>query len=182
MGMIKVVKPPQAATPKFGDILYAGEFLSRVDIHTIELFHIGKRGVHNRLVQAESSATGFNGLREIGVDASVLADQVIYHCPWSDNRYHWMFPLGVVTIDEKKYGRDRDDVKGCPWLCKEINQQTDMKNIDPMLAPLIPNSMMGHGFTVETLPCDGSGNKVMATIPLDNGDELLVSCWVWSNK
>lgn len=182
----KVIKPDKAATPEFGEILHAGEFLSRVDIHTVDLEEFDTRARHhNRLVQAESPATydGFNGFREVGVDAGVLVDQVVYKCPWSNNRYHWMYPLGVVTTDEWQYGRDRDNIRKHPELCRVINQQTDMENIDPLVTiPKITHAMMGHGFTTGTLPCDGSGKKVIATIPLDNGDELLVVCWIWRNK
>ncbi len=71
--MIQVVKPKSAVKPEFCDVLYAGEYLSRLDLVTIELFKIGARGEHNRLVQAESPATGFDGM-ESELVASIEED------------------------------------------------------------------------------------------------------------
>lgn len=182
--MIQITKANPIAEPKIGDILYCGEYLSRVELEVQELIQQPewrfKPGTLNRLIQTQTR--GFKGLFEIGVDATVLEESVRYNCPWSDNVYYWMYPLGVISDDEKKYGRDSEDTQGFPWLCRKINTRTNMDDIDPSVFGKLVDAMLGHGYTAGTLPCDGSGEKVLATIPLDNGDELLVACWVWFNK
>lgn len=173
---IQVVAPKSAAKPEIGDVLYGERFLSRVELAPTELE--GKRLVR-------SPNRGFN-LSGLGIATATLETQIVYRCPWTENKYYWMFPLGVVTDDEKRYGLDASKLDGRPWMCRLISSsEHSIDHIDPSdLAPLttVMTAMLGHGYTAETLPSDGHGNKVLATVPLDNGDEILVVCWVWFNK
>ena len=183
MKVTKAIKPSKPATPEIGDILGGWEYLSRVEIFTIELFKTDG-SLPNRLVVSQNH--GFN-LADIGVDVTVLEAETRYKCPWTENYYHWFYPLGVITDDETKYSLKHDaDVnlhEFRPWACRKIeNGKTDLDHVDPSEWGKITDAMLGHGFTRGTLPSDGHGEKVLATVPLDNGDELLVVCWVWFNK
>jgi len=181
MEKIKIIPAKPVAKPEIGDVLYGEEFLSKIEIYTVELFKTSfENPASNRLIQPSMPFTGgFSGLSALSIDAAVLQEQVRYNCPWTDNQYYWMYPLGVVSDDEERYGIDREKT---PWLCRTINQQDDMDNIDPSHLNTIVKTMLGHGYTVGTRPSDGHGEVVLGTIPLDNGDELLVACWVWFNK
>lgn len=173
MKIIRPIKPAESTKPKYADVLYAGEFITRIELSIADF---GSR----KLVQSDDH--GFNGLSEFGVDFSNFQTRTVYECPWSGNHYHWMYPLGIVTDDEREYDGDGDAHKCRPWLCREIDQRNNMDFVNPMQWGKVVDAMLGHGYTTGTMPCDGSGEKVLATIPLDNGDELLVACWVWSNK
>jgi len=170
----RVTTPAKPAVPENGGVLYARQFLSRIGISVDDL--AGKR-----LVQARGYR-GFDGLANLGVDASTLQNRVLYACPWSGKRYYWMFPLGVVT-DAAGVGRYGD----CPpWRCRAILREEDIEDdtegIDPNDFGGVVSAMLGHGYTEGTLPSDGCCGQMLATVPLDNGDEILVVCWVWFNK
>ena len=42
--------------------------------------------------------------------------------------------------------------------------------------------MLGSGYNDGILPFDGSHSLIFATIPLDNGDKIIVVGWEWYNK
>ena len=159
------------ARPINGDVLYGQRFLSRVEIAVMEID--GKRLVRN------NPNCRFN-LSNLGIATDALEAQVVYRCPWTKNKYYWMFPLGVVTDDEKRYGVDIDKH---PWRCRLISAPShSIDRVNPNEWCNITGAMLGHGYTISALPGDGGGKKVLATIPLDNGDDILVVCWVWFNS
>ncbi len=167
---IAVITPKSAAKPRIGVVLYGERFLSRVELAVADLE--GKR-----LVRDQNRR--FN-LSDLGIATGDLEAQVVYRCPWTENKYYWMFPLGVVTDDEKRYGLD---ISREPWMCRLISPSPcSIDHVNPSKWSEVTDAMLGHGYTVQTLPGDGHGNKVLATIPLDNGDEILVACWVWFNR
>jgi len=170
----RVTTPAKPAEPENGDVLCAPQFLSRIGVSVEDL--TGKR-----LVQT-SGYRGFDGLASLGVDATTLQGRAFYDCPWSGNRYYWMFPLGIITTTGgiERYGRNL--IGDSPWRCRVISRSGDVGNVDPSEFDGIVNAMLGHGYTEGTLPSDGCGEKVLATVPLDNGDEILVACWVWFNR
>ena len=68
-------------------------------------------------------------------------------------------------------------------MCRLLSAAEDsLDHVDPSEWCRVTDAMLGHGYTTGTLPSDGHGNKVLATIPLANGDELLVVCWVWFHQ
>ncbi len=171
--MIDIRVPKSAAKPRIGDVLYGERFLNRVELRVADLE--GKRLIRNPNCR-------FN-LADLGIATDALEAQIVYGCPWTENKYHWMFPLGVVTDDEKRYGLDASRIEGRPWMCRQISaSEHSIDHVDPSEWCKVTDAMLGHGYTTGTLPSDGHGNKVLATIPLDNGDEILVVCWVWFNK
>jgi len=173
----KVTRPREAAGPEHGDVLRAARFIGRIGIPVTQ---IGGR----RLARPPSLAGGFAGLADLGVDANAVQEEALYQCPWSGNHYHWMFPLGILTDDEKRYGLDSGNIRsGRPWLCPMVSADMDENGYtDPTELDKITKAMLGHGYTGGTLPSDGVGEIVLATVPLDNGDEILVACWVWFNR
>lgn len=167
---MNITTPKSAAKPRNGKVLYGERFLSRVELAVTKLE--GKKLVRNPNCH-------FN-LADLGIATDALEAQVVYGCPWTENKYYWMFPLGVVTDDEKRYGLD---ISKEPWMCRLISaSERSMDHVDPSEWCKVTDAMLGHGYTTGTLPSDGHGHKVLATVPLDNGDEILVVCWVWFNK
>lgn len=167
---MNIATPKLVAKPRIGNVLYGERFLSRVELVVADLE--GKRLIRN-------PNRRFN-LADLGIATDALEAKVVYGCPWTENKYYWMFPLGVVTDDEKRYGLDNSKE---PWMCRLISaSEHSIDHVDPSEWCKVTDAMLGHGYTTGTLPSDGHGRKVLATIPLDNGDDILVVCWVWFNK
>lgn len=178
---ISVQKPKKCACPEIGEILYGQEYISRIEFPTKLLD--GKR-----LVIPEYGY-GWDGIKHLNIDACNLPSEVKYECPWTHNKFNWIYPIGIITSDETRYGYDHDAEniwEGKPWQCPEICEDKECEvgytGISGFLTSSLYLSFVGHGYTEFTLPHDGSRDLVLATVPLDNGDELLCLCWIWYNK
>lgn len=174
--MISIKKPRKRIHADYSDILFGHDFLHeiRVKIEKLE----GQKAV------AVPWDMGFSFLAP-HIDVKEWAAACVYQCPYIEgNRFFWMYPLAILTEDETRYGVDANsrDFSKRPWLVKVI--KVDATDIDEYDCELHKDllSLMGHGYTDFTLPSDGSRSLVHGTVLLDNGDRILVACWLWHNK
>jgi len=157
--MIQVAKPTKPGKPKIGDILRCGEYIDEIELTPKQI--VGKQ------IILPSSADIAKGLADLGIDAGEFINKSVYTCPWTGNVYYWVYPLGVLSNDAERYNCE-------PWNIHTIDANYQLNRIAV--------AMQGHGFTTMTLPSDGHGSRELGTVPLENGDLLLVACWVWFNK
>lgn len=189
--MITVLKSKQHYTPKNGDILQAEEYINRkatlVD-------------VQGKLAFLNFVGNPWAALNLLGISADDLKKETRYTCPYTDNKYHWFIPFALVLKgDVECYQKDegfrehykmifdwdwtkwalKDEISGLEKTVQDGNDGWD--NAKPCLSS-IQHSIMGHGYTVGTLPTDGSRSRILVAVDLSNGDSLLGYVWEWYNK
>lgn len=166
----KTVLPPKPVQLEIGDVLCGEDYLDAIGLKTQDL--------EGRKIVVIPSDSGFNFLAPFVNNLGEWFAALQYTCPFNGhNHYCWMYPIAVVTDDEKRYGCEKGSKKG--WLVRlikkghiELNGEFDC----------IVRAMLGHGYTEGTLPCDGHGKIEYGTVPMDNNDKILVACWVWFNQ
>ena len=173
--MIQINRPIQRIVVKNADILYAHEFLHEIDIKPETL--VGQK------VVVIPWDVGFGFLLPY-VEAQEWMEACKYECPYLDNTYFWMYPLAILTDDETRYGCQSDSIEFSKrgWLVRTISLESH--GIDEWDCEIhsYQKSMLGHGFTKFTLPCDGDGSLSYGSVLLSNNDRILVACWLWYNK
>jgi len=131
-------------------------------------------------------------------DVQNLKDWSKNHCPCSMMDYNAIVPIAILTNDATVYtkaGRMPEMFHGIhedgdwnrkSWIDKiyedgEIVGQEYNKSFDYHLSD-VERAMLGSGYSEMILPSDGSHGFIFATIPLDNGDKIVVIGWEWYNK
>jgi hypothetical protein len=172
----KVIRPILAepcATPEYGDILYASEYISGVDE---EINALKSSGIN---LISLSSPDSWETAKRMNVDTDELKEKVIYECPFfPGNKYFWMAPVAIIVNGDIKQYRE-------PNLSNSFYDyrfDTEFTWHSMGDHSIIKKVMLGHGFTVFTLPSDGDNGLKYLTINLDNGDRLLMLGWIWYNK
>jgi hypothetical protein len=108
------------------------------------------------------------------IDARNLEKAVQYKCPYTRNIFYWILPHALILKKNsvEYYGGNKDQYAfDLEWW----------KNLSNNPGKIVM-SLLGHGYTEGTLPCDGVNSIELVTIDLDNGDQLLAFCWFWYNK
>lgn len=117
-----------------------------------------------------------------------LMEESNYQCPFQIiNTFFWNVPIGILYTSQENFD----------WYKSRLSESSptqseflfsDFVLEDLTLSKLVESmsdvtkSMLGHGYTDGTLPCDGDGNITFTYMPLSNGDKLICASWEWFNK
>lgn len=162
-------------------VLFGARYIKRL---------IDDSGDGNELIGRRILQLGWRGhqhwivLGRLGIIHTRVMKDVTYSCPWTKNRFFWWYPVALLLEHRYKYEGGIDlypDDDMSQRVGYESNCLTSVTVKDAISGSII-RSMMGHGYTIGTLPSDGHGKIVPALVDLSNGDQLLVACWVWYNK
>jgi hypothetical protein len=166
---IMPILPLKPFNPDLGDILYGGDFISG---------HIKDKNILDLKklpVCLYNEGNPWNVLPgRFKISAMNLEVKVRYECPYTGNTFYWLVPYALILKENsvEYYGGDKDQYPfDLEWWKNLFNHPTQ-----------IMMSLLGHGYTEGTLPCDGGNSIELVTIDLDNGDQLLAFCWFWYNK
>jgi hypothetical protein len=108
-----------------------------------------------------------------------LKETAKYICPWLDNIYYGTLPIAVATFDKTKYKLLSKYELDTDWH-KSFHGGGD---VDKLFIPnILESSFMGHGYTIGTLPSDGSHTLTLCMIELPNKDYLICLTFAWHNK
>jgi hypothetical protein len=119
----------------------------------------------------------WHGLLCLGIDVEPIRTRLVYECPWTPNKYWWFVPKLLFTDDPKawlKAAKLPDYLVG--FRCGDESKRIlDLGNA--------LRAMVGHGYTTDTLPDDGSCHLrdavVYTTVP---GTWVGGKVWDWYNK
>ncbi len=180
MPKLTLIRAKSPAKPKIGDILYGQEWLDRF-VESRDL--IGRKLFNLSWLHPD----GWLALEHLGIPVVEIDSEVQYSCPWvGTNVYSWWYPIAIILDGADDAYSER--VSRTLSFIQEIREKSRnfMKHFgfrDFELSKLgVTAAMMGHGYTVGTLPSDGHGSRKWAIVKMSNGDELLVCCWEWFNK
>ena len=186
MDKITIVRPERAAKPKLGDILYrAARYLRPL---TPEMRTPKQSGLEMiRLDCFEPNP--FWGLKYLGIEW--LEKGTKYKCPYTGMEFHGILPLAVVTKSTQQYRERLIANKFGEWrLDFVLDFDFHWSHSDEAKKPLqqflrlnrVERVMLGTCYTSGTLASDGMGCLGLASMPLSNGDSLIVAVWIWYNK
>lgn len=197
--MIKIVKAEKPLVPFPGEIgVYGGHHKYMVEMDWSDIDSM------NPMPLVGSCSFSYNpwaALVAAGIDIEdiqKLRDLSKNHCPCSTMDYNAIVPIAILTNDASVYtnaGRMPEMFHGLhedgdwnrrSWTTNlyedgEIVGCEHNKSIDYHLSD-VERAMLGSGYTEMILPSDGSHGLIFATIPLDNGDKIVVIGWEWYNK
>ena len=167
---ITLVKAKKPYKHKIGDILFGNEYLENINLEDLKK----KKYVYafsNRRLNSELKKEFFEYFK--------------YECPFIDgNRYFWFYPSFVFTDtpDEKDIMHQfmEDDNGG--WRADKLKEIEEFDEYSIHNQFWAEKFYMGHGYTSYTLPSDGSNNKDVVMVRLNNDDILVGQTWVWFNK
>lgn len=184
--MIGIKSQQKPWKDEIGDILLGRElihsqFMKSEFTDPINLMSFGCMGV---------SYNPFTVLDRIGVDGKFLSDTMQYRCPFDrGNVYYWFVPVFILCQNGvnayRQYGFEEkifDFAFDTDWTKRnydEYDWDGDLIKVSP---GSIICSMHGHGFTMGTIPSDGSKERRMVKVELTNGDFIAGYIWVWFNK
>jgi len=173
---ITIIEPKKLFKPRNGEILYGGKYISKV-VKTVDLYG-------RRILQLGWWGHPYwSVLDRLSIYHKRIMQDTLYDCPWTGNRFFWWYPLGVLI--NHSYCIDKETIMPNDRRVAHIRLRSSWpESISPedVMGGVIVQAAMGHGYTGGTLPSDGGGAVEPALVDLSNGDQLLVSCWVWSNK
>lgn len=176
--MIKPVKQTTPYKPEIGDILSGGEYLVR----KVE----NKEKLEDYLWIGTFGNNPWHAIERLGVDSKELRESFRYECPFTKNTYYHFIPVVLVVKNGVEQYRDKFEVDNGSG--EHNDYLFDLEWTKKMSGGVLPEassiqmSMLGHGYTVGTLPSDGWGDFINVLIELDNGDFLFGHCWEWYNK
>lgn len=167
-----------------GDILYAHEYIESV---------IAKKDFELKNVIPLPSNLGTQygwDLLNYYIDSKSIEELVkesTYECPFNDgNSFFWNVPIGILYTSQKNFNWYKSTLTASdPFQGKFLFSDYMLDHLTiSRLTELngVTKSFLGHGYTDETLPCDGDGNITFTYMPLSNGDKLICASWEWFNK
>ena len=188
--MIRIVKPEKPYVPKNGDIDIYGdhhEYLAPLDWDEIK--------VKNPIPIVGSCSFSLNPWRalfEAGIEEKgilTLKSMSLNFCPCADMNYYAIVPVAILAKDSTVYVKDNmfaNMLNDAEWNRQNWIVEYDDPYYDPKCAEshlsAIHRAILGSGYHDGILPLDGSHGLILATIPLDNGDKIIVVAWEWYNK
>lgn len=128
----------------------------------------------------------WNAVGRLGISGDEFHHKITYDCPFIKGNYHYMFlPMYLFSKNvewwvDRYAGTRKNDMKheymkDSSWQRKVIDDNLFKPN-------KIETSLLGSGYTIGTLPCDGSGKLEPVIMMLENDDYLGGLVWVWYNK
>lgn len=193
--MINIVKPENPYVPENGNIDIYGkqhEFMEAVDW---ELFR-----TMNPMPIGAFSLNPWKALINAGIDRLDIHDLKKWstnYCPCSLSEYHAIVPINILTSDASRYlGPKENNTK---WFYdmyndgnwnRHMNWQIDNENENSEIPKpkidyhmdSVDRAILGSGYNEGIIPSDGCHSFIFATIPLSNGDKVVVISWEWYNK
>jgi len=177
----KLIK--SSGKPNIGDMLYGAEY-----------FHGELNKSHSTNMNKRYEGLEYfylDNIHELGwLALKLFVDEVpnqqnfMYECPYIGNRHFWLLPIAIMSDDIQKY---KSKVSDC-WFKEMVFDFDFVSGNAPINEALedggstLIKSFMGHGYTDGTLPNDGSGNRELITMKLDNGDYIVAISHIWYNK
>ena len=166
---IQIIKQPKPYSPEYGDILYGAEYVEK---------EVKKEDINKVIPIGARSSYIWESLEgRFGIEVASIRDELIYGCPWSDNRYYWCLPEWLVLREnDVNYYKELDTplkTFGYYW-----DTEWWLRVFRGEVLNRVISTFLGHGYTSGTLPSDGSGEIKPVLIGLDNGDALYAHCWI----
>jgi len=168
----------QKYKPKIGDILYGEKWFESI------------KEVEDKLQAVLLGALAVNTwyvLEKLGVQVEDLKKEIEYTCPYLDHQFYWCMPVALCG-DIEKYRANAREAFGKMYAdysfdTSFINHAGGLGE-NPIKWELsdVTRLWMGSGYTVGTLISDGSRGRQRVSVPLDNGDWIMVETWEWYNK
>ena len=134
----------------------------------------------------------WNSLTTLGIDCEEFKREVVYDdFVTAHNIYYRAIPIFLFSenidkiIDNTKEIRFKNSYKDHEWQVHWYFREHRDEN-NPLKHDFeinnIGKSLMGHGYSYETSPSDGSVNMKNAIVELSDGSFLGCKVWVWYNK
>ena len=110
------------------------------------------------------------------------------YCPCTQSHYFSIVPIAILTDKATVYTSRgfvafKSAFEDAEWNREPWKPESDN---DPRYPEShlgsIHRAMLGSGYNDCILPSDGSHNLEFFTIPLDNGDRIILVGWEWYNK
>ncbi len=127
-----------------------------------------------------------------GTGPMALADMknsALYQCHYTDQRLCSLLPLYLVTLSWEQYvrpgsaGLDRDSLMYASSELEDgIPFGTNDQFGDRIGLSRVQQCLLGTGYTMATLPSDGSSVVNYQFAELTNGDILILAGYEWFNK
>jgi len=124
----------------------------------------------------------WHSLQIFNIKINELQKEFEYECPFNNNKYFWFVPsilLLTSTTDPRLiYGNNLSNQR--KEFIFDFGWTRQMKSGRELSG--IQKAFLGHGYTVGTLPSDGSNELIQVKIKLNNNDFIGGYCYVWYNK
>jgi len=177
--MIKLLKIPKINnkryTPEYGDILYGDEYIAgKVELKDIK---------HPILLSNFGNNT-WETLKKFEIDYEMLQKRVTYECYMTGNKYYWFLPMMILCGYSTKAYRGLSSFSD-PYFNMLFDEEWTLQFLEGYSVEninKIQQSLLGHGYTLGTLPSDGSNSIEVVWVEMSNGDKLVGFCWIWHNK
>lgn len=194
--MIHIIKPDTPYVPKNGDIAIYGkhhEYMEKIDMGLFRNM--------NPMPIGGFSDNPWKALHNTGIDRGDI-DRLIgwskNYCPCSCMEYYAIVPIVILTSDATRYLGSEKDKSKCmfydmyndadwnrhmDWQIDNNDENSEIPepNVDHQMSS-VHRAMLGSGYNDGILPSDGGHSLIFATIPLDNGDKIVIIGWEWYNK
>lgn len=156
----------------------------------------GQEYIHSLVTQKEMSAKDFlmipltffifynpfQILNKFGIYTDTLEKKSKYKCPFRKETTFWgLLPITLKTNDPQKYRHE--ELKAPLYdLVFDLKWQKHNNIVQFILENKITKSFLGHGYTKDTLPTDGSNTIIPAKLQLSNNDFIIALTWEWHNN
>ena len=189
-----ITRPEKPYVSEYGNIDVYGGYCKYLEAVDWELF----RTMNPMPITGAFSSNPWNALIEAGIYETDVEDLKRWsknHCPCSEMDYYAMVPVCILTSDANRYigddeGQwyynllsDGDWNRYQNWGVSNERPEAEIPENDPEKhLGSVKRAMLGSGYTEMILPSDGSHDFIFASIPLDNGDKVIIIGWEWYNK
>ena len=183
--VVTLKKQTPSHTPKLGDWLWWPEYLMTV---------VPKEDLLASDIQYLSLLADNDPWRMLGktavfddVQLCALSEATMYDCPFTNNKYLGVVPIGIISDDINKY-RDSAAFPSDHGLWDMLwnHEWTRFMLMHGGALELhldsVARASMGHGYTSNTRSGDGHGRIKDMKVELSNGDLLICKAWEWYNK
>lgn len=169
--MIQVLHTKKAYGPDLGDLLQLHEYIAGV----VGPKDILKQQIHLKRLGCDP----WRVLQKLNVDCEDLKQKSVYEDYMIEgNKYYWFLPHILESDDVSKYKND------IPESLFGYATDSTFFSIDfnECEVSIIDQVLLGHGYTLCTLPSDGSPELEWMYVELSNGDRIIGPGWMWYNK
>ncbi len=189
--MIRIVKPKKPYIPEIGDIDIYGnhhEYLAPFDWDDLDENSIKSKNPMPITGSYAFSVNPWYALVKAGIDkkdVDKLKKMSRNYCPCADMKYYAIVPIAILADDATVYTKDMPTfcsgmLNDGSWNRKTWAQTGSFQAMDHISD--VERAILGSGYNEGIIPSDGSHSLIFATIPLDNGDKIVVVGWEWYNK
>lgn len=129
------------------------------------------------------SENPWEALGQLGVNYYDFQEMVKYSCPYNKYVHFWSVPLLIFTEDVKTWLLKSNIQRQERYLDKEwVQRFYPLKTKNGFPFTKIHRSLLGPGYTKNTLIDDGHGHLYDSVVALANGDMLGCKVWIWFSR